>query len=89
MKKKIIVFHGNQPCIETKYDEVQKVDFGLNRNRQPDGEWGEFRWTRLDKKYYKEVPLTPKLRKILTEDICEYYKGKEAYEKLTSFGLLK
>ena len=58
--KKIVVFRGNQPCLETKYDEVQKCEFGLNRDRYPDAGWGEFRWTRMEKGQYKEVRLSSK-----------------------------
>ena len=39
--KTIMVFFGNQPCLEI-------IDnMGLNRDRQPDNSWGELRRTTM------------------------------------------
>ena len=86
---RILTFHGNQPCIEVQ-DGIsggENTKFGLNRDRCPDTDWSEFRRTRLDTA--KEVDLTEELKKILIEDICEYYKGDKAYSKLLEFDLIK
>ncbi len=86
---KIVVFNGNQPCLEKEYDTTQRAWFGINRDRCPDSGWSEFHNTRMRCGYDKEVELTPELKKILIEDICEYYDGKRAYEKLIEFDLIK
>jgi hypothetical protein len=86
---KIIVFNGNEPLLDVIYDPVQKCDFGLHRDRHPDTDWGEFRRTRMNDGYDKEVEMTDKLKKILIEDITEYYSGEQAFEKLKQFKLIK
>lgn len=84
----IIVFYGDQPVLEAKFEEAQQAYFGVNRDRDPDNGWSEFRNSRMDQEYCTRVPLTPELKKILIEDICEYYKGRKAYIKLMEFGLI-
>jgi len=56
---------------------------GLYRDRKND----EFKWVELNKT--QEIELTEPLKKVLIEDICEYYTGKRAYIKLKEFDLLK
>lgn len=63
--KKIMVFPGNQPCLEI-------IDnMGLNRDRQPDNSWGELRRTAMN--LAKEQEQTPELKRILHEDIAYAY----------------
>jgi hypothetical protein len=85
--KTIKIFNGNEPCIDETYVESQKCYFGLHRDRYPDRDWSEFRSTRMSEA--KEVELTDKLKKILIQDICEYYNGEKAYKKLIEFDLIK
>lgn len=82
---KIKVFYNIEPILETKIENGR--EFGLHRDRQPDAGWGEMRWTFMDERV-KEVELNLEIRKILIEDICEYYSGKRGYEKLKEFGLI-
>jgi len=84
---KIKVFYHNQPCLEINQEHGGM--FGVNRDRCPDTGWGEFRSTRIGAGYDKDVELTPELKKILIEDICQYYKGEQAYKKLVEFDLIK
>jgi len=86
---KIKVFHNNQPCLAITHDTTQNADFGINRDRCPDSGWGEFRNTRIGCGYDKDVELTPELKKILIEDICEYFNGENAYKKLVELDLIK
>jgi len=86
---KIVVFYNIEPCLEVHFEERQNCNFGVHRDRHPDSGWGEFRSTRMDKEYCKEVELTPKLKKILIEDICTYYNGEQAYKKLVELDLIK
>ncbi len=68
--KKILVFHGNQPCLDISENNVGKK-FGLNRDRNPDRDWTELRNTSLE--YAKEVELTPELKLILLQDLAYAY----------------
>lgn len=87
---KILVFHTDQPVLSVIYDSSQKAWFGINRDRQPDSGWNEFRNSRIEEENFcKWTELTPELKKILIEDICEYFTGKLAYLKLKEFNLLK
>lgn len=86
----ILVFFNNQPVIEVEYNKVQEAWFGINRDRDPDSGWGEFRRSRIEKDNRCEwVDLTPELKRILVEDICEYCTNKKVYLKLKEFDLLK
>jgi hypothetical protein len=44
---KILVFPGNQPCLEVTTCDTEgpnfNVKYGLNRDRSPDSGWGEMR----------------------------------------------
>jgi hypothetical protein len=87
--KTIKTFYGREPILMTRYNEQQKATFGLHRDRYPDSGWDEFRWTRMEDEKVKETELTDSIKQILIEDICECYKGKEAYDKLKEFDLIK
>ena len=86
---KIKVFYNVEPVLEIKDEQNcgKMAPFGLHRDRCPDAGWGEFRWGRMENA--KEVELTDKLRKILIEDICEYYSGEKTYKKLVELDLIK
>jgi len=81
--KTILVFPGNQPCLE-----IDEKNMGLNRDRCPDTGWGELRWTTINNA--KEQELTPKLKHILLEDIAYVYgtESKKFTEKLKKHNLL-
>lgn len=57
---KILLFPGNQPCLDVKLNESSNpdnnVEFGLNRDRCPDRDWGELRNSRLSQS--KPLKLT-------------------------------
>lgn len=80
---KILVFHGNQPCLD-----VQGDDTGVHRDRNPDAGWNELRATNM--KFAKEVELTPELKLILLEDLA-YFLGQHTTKftaKLKEFKLI-
>lgn len=85
----IKVFHNCQPCIAITHDPIKNVDYGINRDRNPDSGWGEFRSTLIGAGYDKDTELTPELKKILIEDIMEYYNGEKALQKLIELDLIK
>lgn len=81
--QKILVFNGNQPCLD-----IQSNSTGVNRDRNPDANWDELRATSLN--YAKEVELTPELKLILLEDLA-YFLGQKTTkftEKLKEFNLI-
>lgn len=79
---KILVFCGNQPCLNIS------GDFGLNRDRDPDNGWGQLRNTIITSA--KEVKLTPELKKIVLADLAYAYgsNSKVFIEKLTEFNII-
>lgn len=89
----MLVFYGNQPCLEISELEVTQgpnigKKFGLNRDRQPDADWGELRRTTLDNA--RIVTDTPELRQILLEDLAYTY-GRDTNrfrEKLKEFNFI-
>jgi hypothetical protein len=60
----IKVAQFNQPVLD-----IDEKGFGLNRDRTPDRDWGELRWS----KEMKEVESTPELRQKLLEDLAYTY----------------
>ncbi len=74
----IKVAHLNQPILD-----IDEKGFGLNRDRDPDRDWGELRWS----KEFKEVEITPKLLQTLLEDLAYAYGSdtKKFTEKLKEF----
>lgn len=91
---KILVFYGNQPCLEIKQLDVPEETpnygkkYGVNRDRNPDRDWSELRQTSLE--YAKEVELTPELKQILLEDLAYTYGSNTSLfaSKLKEFNLL-
>ena len=85
--KKILVFNGNQPCLDISFDIIQQKKYGLNRDRFPDVDWGQLRKTVLSDA--KQVELTKSLKKILIEDLAYVYgkDSKKFSEKLIEFEL--
>lgn len=86
----IDVFYGNEPVIEVKFDAQQNAHYGLHRDRVPDRDWPELRWTRIDNNdKYKSVKLTDELKIILLEDLAfTYGKTNELRGKLIEFNLI-
>lgn len=89
MEGTMLVFYGNQPCLDTTVCETPGPNFqkkyGLNRDRQPDRDWGELRNT--DQSTGRFVKETPELRQILLEDLSYAYgrDTKVFTEKLKEF----
>ena len=89
--KTIKTFYGNQPVIHTKIDDSLGLNFskeyGLNRDRHPDRDWGEWRFTSMEDA--KDTELTLELLQILIEDLAHYYgeNSKKFSEKLKEFGI--
>lgn len=90
----ILVFNGNQPCLHIeKYTKISKdspnynKSFGLNRNRNPDNNWGQL--TSTCTSYAKKVELTSELKQILIEDLAYAYgNSSELFTaKLKEFNL--
>lgn len=82
--KTILVFPGKQPCLGV-ISNLNGIPFGLNRDRNPDANWGELRKTRLD--IAEEVELTPELKITLLEDLAYAFGNntKEFNAKLKEF----
>jgi hypothetical protein len=81
--QKILVFNGNQPCLD-----IQSDGTGVNRDRNPDAGWDELRASNM--KYAKEQELTEELKIILIEDLA-YFLGKHSNKftvKLREFNLI-
>lgn len=89
---KIFVFYNNQPCLDINQCETEGVNYmasyGLNRDRNPDTDWGELRRTRLTEA--KEVELDERLRLILLEDLAFAFgnDSKKFRNKLYEFKLI-
>lgn len=63
-------------------------EYGLNRDRNPDTDWGELRSTSMDSA--KKVELTENFKKILLEDLA-YAFGSDTNkfsQKLKEFNLI-
>ena len=93
--KKVFVFHHNQVALDIivesgshQSSSNHKVQFGLNRDRQPDSSWNELRNTRLDQAV--ELELTPELKQVLLEDLAYAYgqDSEKFTEKLKEFKLI-
>lgn len=92
--KKILVFAGNQPCLDISTMDVPKgtpnygKKFGLNRDRNPDRDWSELRSTSIE--YAKEVELTNELKQILLEDLAYTYGSstRKFASKMKEFDLI-
>ena len=89
----MIVFWGNQPCLDTTVCDTPGPNlnktYGLNRDRNPDRDWPELRRTDITTgKYVKE---TPELRQTLLEDLAYTYgrDTKKFTEKLKEFGYVR
>lgn len=88
----MLVFWGNQPCLDTEVCETPGPNlnrvYGLNRDRHPDRDWGELR--RSDVTDARHVKETPELRLILLEDLAYTYgrDSKKFREKLEEFNLI-
>ena len=90
---KIKVFPGNQPCLDITMSDITVgpnvgKQYGLNRERDPDRDWGQLRNTIMDNA--KEVDLTPELKQILIEDLAYAY-GSESIRfraKMKEFNLI-
>lgn len=86
----MLVFYRTQPCLDISELDVTTgpnvgKKYGLNRDRNPDRDWGELRNTILDNA--KEVEETYELRQILLEDLAYTY-GRDTTkftEKLKEF----
>lgn len=74
---KIKTIHG-QPVLDVSISDTTDKsspnfgkEYGVNRDRCPDADWGELRQTCMS--YAKEVELTPELKQILLEDLAYAY----------------
>ena len=89
--KTIKTFFGNQPVLEIQTNTSQGPNFGkeygLNRDRNPDRDWGEYRISSMGNS--QDTELTPELLQILVEDLAHYYgeNSKRFSEKLKEFGI--
>ena len=89
--KTIKTFFGNQPVLEVGTETSKGPNFdkkyGLNRDRNPDRDWGEYRNSLMNSA--KDTELTPELLQILVEDLANYYgeNSKRFSEKLKEFGI--
>ena len=89
---KIFVFYNNQPCLDIVQYKTEGVNYmasyGLNRDRNPDRDWGELRRTRLTEA--KEVELDERLKLILLEDLAFAFgnDSKKFRDKLYEFKLI-
>lgn len=92
--RKIIVFGGNQPCLNISKLDVKEgtpnygIEYGLNRDRNPDSSWSELRETILSEG--KLVDLTDDIKIILLEDLAYAYGSdtKLFNQKLKEFNLI-
>jgi hypothetical protein len=90
---KILVFYGNQPCLDITTCDVEgpnfNVKYGVNRDRNPDRDWSELRKSRISTNT-KEVEMTPELKIILLEDLAYTYgqDSKKFNAKLKEFKLI-
>lgn len=93
LMKTILVFNGNQPCLDISTRDVPKntpnygKKFGLNRDRNPDTDWPELRNTSLE--CAKEVEFTDEIKQILLEDLAYIYGSNSSKfsVKLKEFNL--
>lgn len=89
--KTIKTFYNIQPVLDIRVEKTPGPNFGkeygLNRDRCPDRDWGEYRSTSMD--LTKDTELTPELLQILVEDLANYYgeNSKLFSEKLKEFGI--
>ena len=89
--KTIKTFYNIQPVIDISIEKASCPNFGkeygLNRDRNPDSGWSEWRSSLMDNS--KDTEVTPELLQILVEDLANYYGGnsREFSEKLKEFGI--
>lgn len=82
---KIKTIYG-QPVLEIITEK--DVEFGLNRDRNPDSGWNELSISTMERA--KEVELTDELKVTLLEDLAFAYgqNSKKFSEKLREFKLI-
>jgi hypothetical protein len=89
--KTIKTFYNNQPVIDIRTEKAIGPNFGkeygLNRDRNPDRDWSEWRSSLMDNA--KDTEVTSELLTILVEDLANYYgeNSRLFSSKLKEFGI--